>query len=361
MVTSNIHDLEGIGKNNQDEYDFYKLRNETLEDGRAKLKEKLRELSEYREKEILDIINSYTIHYDGILIQTLAKLLNLHRKSITPYIKSLTDQGKIKRSETSGKLVSTFDVFKDPMVNAEVFGYYFKTRLLNKSNRNTIILNDNTEYYFNNSNDETEGFTFHNELFQPKFSKNDILEEMLFEFSIKIGSFITYLIIYAMNQDNYNNNLSPSLSDKDKDEIVKEVIKKGILSITPILPRCFKEMYDKRTGKYPYFKDIETKRQYLRQSPKYLFQNKESILSLLDAFTKLYPLMSYEFEKIMPKENRYLFKDVLMKEPSGIEGYKEYMKEFYESLRKQENCKHEYEKRSKSSHYQCKLCNHVKK
>lgn len=165
-----------------------------------------------------------------------------------------------------------------------------------------------------------------------------------------------------MNQDNYNyNNNLNSLSDKDKDEIVKEVIKKGILSIIPILSRSFKDMYDKRTGKYPYFKDIKTKREYLMQSPKFLFQDKESILELLKAFTKLYQLMSFEFEKIMPEPNRYLFKDVLMEEPSGIEGYKKYMKEFYESLRKQEACKHEYEKKSQTAHYQCKLCNHIKK
>lgn len=347
---------------NDDKFGFYNIRNKKLKDGRTKLHEKLRELSEYREKEILDIINSYTIHYDGILIQTLSKLLNLHRKSITPYIKSLTSQGKIKRSEKNGKLIATFDVFKDPIINAEIFGYYFKTKLLNnnKSTKNTIILNPNTEYWFKNKNGEIKFFTFSNELFEPKFSENDVLEKMLFEFSNRIGSFITYLIIYAMNQDNYNNNLN-SLSDKDKDEIVKEVIKKGILSIIPILSRSFKDMYDKRTGKYRYFKDIETKREYLMQSPKYLFQDKESILELLKAFTKLYQLMSFEFEKIMPEQNRYLFKDVLMEEPSGIEGYKKYMNEFYESLRKQEVCEHEYEKKSQTAHYQCKLCNHIKK
>ena len=169
-----------------------------------------------------------------------------------------------------------------------------------------------------------------------------------------------------MNSDNYNNsNNSELLSDKTNDEISKEVIKKGILSILPFLLESFKDMYDKRTGKYPYFKDIETKKEYFRKLPKYIIQENESILSLLDAFKKLYPLMSYEFEKIMPEQNRYLFKDFLSEEPSGIEGYKKYMKDLYELLRKQETCKHEYEEKSETDHkqiiVQCKLCNHKTK
>ena len=197
--------------------------------------------------------------------------------------------------------------------------------------------------------------------FTSNFVEKDNLEKMLFEFSNRIGSFITYLMIYAMNSDNYNkSNNNELLSGKTNDEISKEVIKKGILSILPFLLEFFKDMYDKRTGKYPYFKDIEIQKEYFRKSPKYIIQENKSIISLLNAFKKLYPLMSYGFEKIMPEQNRYLFKDFLSEEPSGIEGYKKYMKDFYELLRKQETCKHDYEKKSKTSHYQCKLCKYIK-
>jgi hypothetical protein len=30
-------------------------------------------------------------------------------------------------------------------------------------------------------------------------------------------------------------------------------------------------------------------------------------------------------------------------------------------IKKQENCKHEYVKKTKTTHFQCKLCNHIKK
>ena len=291
---------------------------------------------------ILDIINSCTIHNEGILVKVVAKLVNLSDKSITHYIKELKEEGKIKTSEKTGRLVSTSEIFKDPIVNSEIFGYYFKTKLLNnnKSNKNTIILNPNTEYWYTDNNDETKYFTFSNELFEPNFTENDILEEMLFEFSNRIGSFITYLIIYAMNPDNYDEQKNnKSLSGKTKDEIAKEIINKGILSITPFLASFFRDMYDKRTGKYPYVtreEDFETKKEYLSRSPQYIINEKESILALISAFTRLYPLMSYEFEKIMPEQHRYLFRDYLIKQPSGIEGYKKYMKEFYEYLKNQE-------------------------
>lgn len=341
---------------NQNDYNFYKLRNQKLEEGRRKLHKKLKELSEEREKEIFEIINSYTIHSDGILIQTLAKLLNLHRKSITPYIQSLTKQGKIKRSEINGKIVSMSNIFEDPIINAHYLGELFRAKLLNKNNKNLIlsdisnlniqgtqkkIYNSNTNSY----EEITEVFPFDSTLykqyFEPKFTEKDSLEKMLFEFSNRIGSFITYLIIFAMNPDNYksgyyHNKDFSALSNKNKDEIAKEIIRKGVLPIIPFLATSFRDMYDKRIGKYPNSKDFETKKEYVSRSPKYIINEKELVLALISAFTRLYPLMSYEFEKIMPEQYRYLFRDYLIKQPSGIEGYKKYMKEFYEHLKNQE-------------------------
>lgn len=92
------------------------------------------------ESSILDIITAYTAHHEGILVKELAKLIGITPRSVTHYIQSLRNKGKIKTSEKTEKLVSTSDVFKDSIVNAEVFGYIFKTRLLlNKNNKNFVL------------------------------------------------------------------------------------------------------------------------------------------------------------------------------------------------------------------------------
>ena len=60
----------------------------------------------------------------------------------------------------------------------------------------------------------------------------------------------------------------------------------------------------------------------MKRSPKYILDDEKLIILLNNAFSRLYPLMSYEFEKTMLEQNRYLFKDILSDQPSGIEEYK---------------------------------------
>jgi hypothetical protein len=107
--------------------------------------------------------------------------------------------------------------------------------------------------------------------------------------------------------------------------------------VIPFLASSFREILDKRTGKYPYFKDMKTKLEYLKRSPKFIIEDKEYFLLLMNAFKNLYPSMNYEFEKSMLEQNRYSFRDFLIDQPSGIEAYKQSMKDFYECL--QENKK----------------------
>jgi predicted transcriptional regulator len=330
--------------------ELLKKRQANLEKGRIENHQKRKEREVIVESNILDIINTYTIHNNGILVKEIAKKINLSTRSVTHYIQNLRNKGKIKTSEKTGKLVSTSDVFKDPIINAELFGYFFKTRLLNKSNKNFILKGKST--YFksknvvnlnaNNYEVETQALQIdsinYNKLFTSDNPDRYRYEKLLFEYSNRIGSFITYLIMYALNPDNYNenndNNLS-SLSDNDKDEVAKEIINKGIISIIPSLARTFTEILDKTTGKYPSFKDMKTKIEYLTHSPKLIIDDKKSFLSLVNSFTRLYPSMSYEFEKIMLEQNRYLFSAYLIGQQSGIEAYKQYMKDFYEHLQKE--------------------------
>ena len=118
-------------------------RRKSLDKGRTDYHIERKERGIILTNNILEIIISYTIHDKGILVKDLAKLVNLSNRSITHYIQDLKKEGKIKTSEKTGKLVSTSEVFKDPIVNAEIFGYYFKTRFLNKN------ISIKKELYFN--------------------------------------------------------------------------------------------------------------------------------------------------------------------------------------------------------------------
>ena len=91
--------------------------------------------------------------------------------------------------------------------------------------------------------------------------------------------------------------------------------------------------------------------------------SEQSALKLIDAFTSIYPLMSYEFEKILP--TRYKFKEVLNGWPSAVEGYKKSLDSFRELLKKQESCKHRYGKPTWTLYgfvgQQCEVCRHIRK
>jgi hypothetical protein len=87
-----------------------------------------------------------------------------------------------------------------------------------------------------------------------------------------------------------------------------------------------------------------------------LSNDKEIILPLVNAFTRLYPLMSLEIEKILPKQFRFIFKDQLKDEPSAIEQRKKAMEEQAElmlqkSTPKDNNNKNQISKIYKYNYY----------
>jgi hypothetical protein len=159
---------------------------------------------------------------------------------------------------------------------------------------------------------------------------------MLFEFSNRIGSFITYLMIYSMNF-NYQYLESTKLSDKEKDAIIKGMIEESITKLIPYLPYFFKDTVNKALGIYPE-SNLEKSIEHLKKRPRLMFDNPKDIsYKLTSAFTKLYPLMSYEFEKILPQQLRVIYGEELKGKSSAIEKYKEALKEYYDSLRKEKN------------------------
>ena len=57
--------------------------------------------------------------------------------------------------------------------------------------------------------------------FQPKFRTKDVIEEALFSFSNRIGAFVTYVLITAMDSDN---KFLESASENERDGLVREWI-----------------------------------------------------------------------------------------------------------------------------------------
>ena len=57
----------------------------------------------------------------------------------------------------------------------------------------------------------------------------------------------------------------------------------------------FKDSVSNSVGKYPFI--FEDKIKYLEKRPRYIFE-KDIIKELTRSFAQIYPLMSYEFEKI---------------------------------------------------------------
>lgn len=323
------------------------------------------------EDKAYEMVRIYSLQ-DGISHQNLADLLSIHRTNLTRYTDRLMEKNKIYRKNKKGKYFATDDISSDSILNASILADTVRFNLLRKTD-NYLILNEKKESEIPTNfhgQPDREGkipydvydFTLYKKLFEPHFTENDKLEKMLFEFSNKIGSFITYLLIYSMN---FNNNINSEISDKvrageENDAIVKRMVEEGIVKLIPHLPHFFKASIDKSIGKYPRFVDIEIKKEYLKKSPK-LVIDKEVNYNLINAFTHLYPLMSYELENILPQQFRLMYGKRLRGKESGLDQYKKYLNDFRASLSKQENCKHEYVKKSKTSHYQCKLCNHIKK
>ncbi len=57
-------------------------------------------------------------------------------------------------------------------------------------------------------------FTTYRSLYEPKFTEKGSLEQLLFEFSNRIRAFVTYLLIYCRNPDNYQDSLTSDGNDE---------------------------------------------------------------------------------------------------------------------------------------------------
>jgi predicted transcriptional regulator len=300
-------------------------------------------LEDYRtekKQKIQEIVRRYTIKEGGIIQRKLLKEINLDRKNVKPSIDELIKEGLIKKDGFHGKYSSTEKSFDDPLLFAYFFADLFRKNLLKQENLITTKRRLENPFY-------CIDFTIYRQYFQPKFTKRDKLEHTLFEFSNRIGAFITYVLIQAMNSDAYNINLK---SSREFDQFVTEWVHKAVLRALPFIIWQFRDSVYKGINQYP--RNYHEHVNYMEQGSKFIMST-ETINNVTSSFARIYPLVFYEFERIFQNLS------------SEVESYKLQLEEIREKKEEQEKCEHQFSQPIMTIYgsyaRQCAKCNYFKK
>ncbi len=144
-------------------------------------------------------------------------------------------------------------------------------------------------------------FAKYQEWYKPNFSDKDKVEKDLFEFSNRIGSFITFFIMYAMDLKNHNMAAS---SDEHK-EIIIRMARAGVSKIIPEIIFKLALLFNEKEVKE---NQLPSGRVAIQETPKFVFKE-EYRKETYDAFTRLCPGITYELEK--SSDIRYSFNEEL--------------------------------------------------
>jgi hypothetical protein len=254
----------------------------------------------------------------GISHQDLADRVKLDRKNLRPYIRRLIYRKLITRAPgKQGKYFPTTSIYQDALITANFFGEVSISRLLNAEN-NVVPEEDDRSY---------------SDFFSPRFTEDSSLERTLFEFSSKIGAFIVYVLIQAMNSKN-EHIIKSEEKDLDRDALVQKWIENTISSMIPLLLSKFKysiflELESIRPSDLDHKKFHDIRADYFWNKPK--FQMKAKTIAELDhAFEALYPVIKYQLDTTLERL------------PLAIEKY-QIRTDYFQIRRKVENsCKHEF-------------------
>lgn len=295
-----------------------------------------------KESRILEVIRNHGIK-GGISHNQLAQIVDLDRKSLRRYTQPLLGDKKIRRDGTHGKYFPTEEAYKDPLLKATLFGDDFRFKLLDE--KKGLVLCDQIieDYEINRVVD----CTTYSSLYKPMFTTEDEIEQTLFEFSNRVGAFITYALIQAMNPEN-NKML---LSTRGQDEIVKKWAQNSISRILPFLVKNFNDFVYIAIGQYPRGYDEQVK--FMDKSPRFVLDG-STISKLLTAFRRLYPRLGYEFDKM------------IMNLPEALDNYKKFIEEMREKRKQQQSCEHVYKEPATMTLYgyygkQCSKCHYIKR
>jgi predicted transcriptional regulator len=289
---------------------------------------------------ILEIVRIYGMR-GGISHNQLSKELDLDPKNLRPYIRELVKEGLVKKGDgLQGKYLPAEQTYKDQLLNAYLFGNNFKRNILRKD---PIITSHRKVKFVIPLPSRCVDFTIYKRYFELKFDENSELEHNLFEFSNKIGAFITYFLIHAMDAD--RNKLRSNIST---DLLLEEMVRKTMSTIVPDMISIFKDSVYKGLDKYPL--TYKKKANYSEKRPRHIFE-KDVITELRRSFVHIYPLMAYELDKINEK---------LSEEAVSFKKHLEYMRKKW---KQQELCEHEYNVPTMTIHgycgKQCGKCHYI--
>jgi|GEM_PF-6879543 predicted transcriptional regulator len=295
-------------------------------------------LDEYRKEKknaILEIIRIYGMR-GGVSHNQLSKEVNLDPKNLGPYIKELIKEGLVKKGKgLRGKYSPTEEAFEDQLLNAYLFANNFRRTILRKD---LVVTTYKKVEYIIPFPSRCRDFTIYRYYFEPKFDENSELEHSLFEFSNKIGAFVTYFLIQIMDA-----NRTKLTSNRSTDFLLEEMVRKAVSTIIPYAMSVFRDSVYKSVGEYPL--TYEDKIKYLEKRPRYILE-KDTINELRRSFVHIYPLMAYELEKIDERLS------------NELSSFKEHLKYMHKKWKEQEVCKHEYNVPAMTIHGYCgKQCN----
>jgi hypothetical protein len=302
-----------------------------MKKGRATYMEKYRK---DKEMALYEIIRLFSFK-NGLLIEELSEMVGMDRKSIRPYLENLKKNKLIIRDK--GGYVPANSISSDLIFRTRMFGESF-IPVLDKTE--SLVLNDKKnstmfdfetlipdELYQQNRiyKSKNYDFTAYRSLYEPKFTERDSLEQLLFEFSNRIGAFATYLLVYCMNPDNYQDSLSLEGNDE-------------------YMSRSFE--YGMKNANYQFMKVFAAKLRNLKDGEKIGYRgsnvlvNKNTFEEIMAAFVRIYPLMTFEFEQISDRRDH--FREALDGWVPSKEDYNIKRKTFLNRLDEQRKCNHEF-------------------
>jgi hypothetical protein len=270
-----------------------------------------------KENEVYGTIRVYGIT-GGISHNELAAKVSLDRSNLRKYIKKLMEKRLVRKGKgLQGKYFPTEESYKDHLFNAFILGHDFDFNLLKKEQ--DLVLTDKISVA-----PEYKDFTGYRRYYEPKFAKTDKIERLLFEISNRIGAYVTFVLIQAMNHDNYDNTVPSDEADEAAEEWATTAISQ-ILSSS--LLNYFRDSIYKATNRYPVGYKAQT--EYFEQHPKFRL-DRDILDQVLPAFNDIYPLLGLELEEIMK---------VL---PKALDIHKQNINDSYKISQKQKTCDHDW-------------------
>lgn len=268
---------------------------------------------------IYQIIWVHSMKYGGIAHNELSDIIKLDRKNVRKYVRNLIDEGLVARKEgLRGKYV-VMDIDSNFLLLSDLLIERFKDFLFGSPDKFVILNNTKRTFYSNGNASSGEiDFSTYSKLYLARFGKQDFAEKALFEFSNLIGGFITYVTMQSINPDNL-----PQMDTDDQNELSDKFIENSLMNMLALLLQRFKDIVRFI---------IKSSKQIDPQKEEHFTIKKPDFLKLIKAYTRLYPLLSFSLEEVLP--TKYVYGDFHDKNFNPVDSLKKYFKEIDEKTSK---------------------------